>query len=98
MSWPLKRTILALVGLATLTVTVLATLATVTKLPGEEKTPAGTRRDTALYLTMRDGVQIAVDVWLPQDYQTGNGCRSFSEPRATGVTASLAGPTDSRWR
>lgn len=67
----LKRVILALVGLAALTVTVLATLVTVTKLPGEEKTPAGTRRDTALYLTMRDGVQITVDVWLPQDYQAG---------------------------
>jgi predicted acyl esterase len=38
---------------------------------GEGKTPAGARRDTPLYVTMRDGVQIAVDVWLPQDYQAG---------------------------
>jgi putative CocE/NonD family hydrolase len=71
MSRPLKRVILALMGLAALTVAGLATLATVTKLPGEEKTPAGIRRDAALYLTMRDGVQVAVDVWLPQDYQPG---------------------------
>ena len=54
-----------------MTATVLAILATFTKLPGEEKTPAGVRRDTALYIKMRDGVQIAVDVWLPQDYQAG---------------------------
>ena len=68
---PLKHIIIALVGLAGLTVAVLAMLAALTKLPGEEKTPAGFRRDIALYVTMRDGVQIAVDVWLPQDYQAG---------------------------
>jgi putative CocE/NonD family hydrolase len=67
----LRRVVLGLVGLATLTAGVLATLATVTKLPGEEKTPSGVRRDTAFYVPMRDGVQLAVDVWLPQDYQTG---------------------------
>ena len=67
----LKRVVLGLVGLAALTASVLAILATTTKLPGEEKTPAGLRRDTALYIKMRDGVQIAADVWLPQDYQVG---------------------------
>jgi hypothetical protein len=67
----LKRVVLGLLGLAALTASVLAILATFTKFPGEEKTPAGVRRDTALYITMRDGVQIAVDVWLPQDYQAG---------------------------
>lgn len=41
MSHWLKRVILALVGLVVLTVTVLAMLATLTKLPGEEKTAAG---------------------------------------------------------
>jgi putative CocE/NonD family hydrolase len=46
-------------------------LAAVTKLPGEAKTRAGTPRDTALYIKMRDGVQIAADIWLPQDYQAG---------------------------
>ena len=67
----LKRVVLGLVGLAALTASVLAILATTTKLPGEEKTPAGIRRDTALYIPMRDGVQIAADVYLPQDYQAG---------------------------
>jgi putative CocE/NonD family hydrolase len=66
-----KRIVLGLVGLAVLTASVIAILATFTKLPGEEKTPAGVRRDTALYIKMHDGVQIAVDVWLPQDYQAG---------------------------
>jgi putative CocE/NonD family hydrolase len=67
----LRRIVLGLVGLAALIASVLAILATFTRLPGEEKTPAGVRRDTALYIKMRDGVQIAVDVWLPQDYQVG---------------------------
>ena len=67
----LKSVILGLVGLAALIAGALVILATVTKLPGEEKTPAGIPRDTALYIEMRDGVQIAVDVWLPQDYQAG---------------------------
>ena len=67
----LRRIALQLVGLAALIASVLAILAILTKLPGEEKTPAGVRRDTALYIKMRDGVQIALDVWLPQDYQAG---------------------------
>ena len=71
MSRWLKNLVLGLVGLAVLTMGALAILAKVTKLPGEELTPAGVRRDTALYIKMRDGVQIAADVWLPQDYQAG---------------------------
>jgi len=71
MSRWLKRIVFGLVGLAVLIAGVLAILATVTKLSGEEKTPSGVRRDTALYLKMRDGVHIAVDVWLPQDYLAG---------------------------
>ena len=68
--WP-KRIAIGLVGLAVLIVSIVAFLAAFTKLAGEEKTPAGVHRDTALYIKMRDGVQIAVDVWLPQDYQAG---------------------------
>jgi uncharacterized protein len=71
MSRWLKNVVLGLVGLAVLTLGALAILATLTKLPGEESTPAGVRRDTASYIKMRDGVQIAADVWLPQDYQAG---------------------------
>jgi uncharacterized protein len=71
MSRWLKRISLGLVGFAALTAGALAILAAVTKLPGEEKTPAGLRRDTALYIRMHDGEQIAADVWLPQAYQAG---------------------------
>ena len=71
MSRWLKSVVLALVGLAALVAGVIVMLARFTKLPGEEKTPAGTPRDTALYIKMRDGVEIAADVWLPQDYRTG---------------------------
>ncbi|HET6175431.1 MAG TPA: CocE/NonD family hydrolase [Candidatus Sulfotelmatobacter sp.] len=38
-----------------------------TKLPGEEMTPAGIRRSTSAYVKMRDGVEIAVSVKLPAD-------------------------------
>jgi putative CocE/NonD family hydrolase len=71
MSQWLKRVVIGLVGLAALIASLFAILATFTKLPGEEKTSAGVRRDTALYIKMRDGVQIAADVWLPHDYQVG---------------------------
>lgn len=57
-----------LVGLAAL---VVAIAATVTKLPGERATPSGEIRNQAVYITMRDGVKIAVDVWLPADYAGG---------------------------
>ena len=42
------------------------------RLPGEELTPSGTRRDTAVYVTMRDGVEIALDVWLPANHRAGD--------------------------
>jgi predicted acyl esterase len=41
-------------------------------LPGEELTPSGLRRDTAIYVTMRDGLEIAVDVWLPANHRQGD--------------------------
>jgi uncharacterized protein len=71
MSRWLKRIVLGLIGLAALVASAIAILAALTSLPGEEKTPAGVRRDTAWYVKMRDGVQIATDVWLPRDYQAG---------------------------
>jgi predicted acyl esterase len=37
------------------------------RLPGEEIVPAGYRRNVALYVVVRDGMQIAVDVWIPHD-------------------------------
>lgn len=68
----LKRVLLTFLALAALAVGALAILLTVTHLPGEEKTPARVRRNTALYIQMKDGVLIAADVWLPRDYQAGH--------------------------
>jgi uncharacterized protein len=42
------------------------------RLPGEETTPAGLRRDTSAYVRMRDGVEIAVEVLLPADHRQGD--------------------------
>lgn len=42
-------------------------LATVRAQDGGTQNPAGYPVNQALYLTMRDGVRIAVDVWLPAD-------------------------------
>jgi putative CocE/NonD family hydrolase len=50
---------------------VIAAAGFFTDLPGEELTPAGVPRLTSLYVPMRDGVRIAVDVWLPADYAPG---------------------------
>jgi hypothetical protein len=50
----------------------LVTLAVLTarlRIPGEDIVPAGYRRNQALYVKMRDGVEIAVDIWLPPDLQ-----------------------------
>jgi hypothetical protein len=41
------------------------------KLPGERMTAGGIRRSTLRYGKMRDGVEIAVSVWLPSDWQAG---------------------------
>jgi putative CocE/NonD family hydrolase len=35
--------------------------------PGDKKTPAGYTRNESRYLTMRDGVRIAIDLWYPAD-------------------------------
>ncbi|MFZ0138408.1 MAG: CocE/NonD family hydrolase [Candidatus Sulfotelmatobacter sp.] len=56
-------------GLAASAFVTLATLRT--KLPGEEITPAGIRRSASRYVTMHDGVEIAVSVYLPQDLTAG---------------------------
>jgi putative CocE/NonD family hydrolase len=55
-----------------LVIAVAVTLGTaLLKLPGEETTPAGMRRSSSTYLTMRDGVAIAVSVYLPSDLKAG---------------------------
>ena len=41
-----------------------------TRFPGERETPSGIKRITAHYVEMRDGVKIAIDVLLPENYQS----------------------------
>ena len=60
---------LAALGLASLAVTAFLTVRV--RLPGEETVPAGYRRNQAVYVPMRDGVEIAVDVWLPPELSAG---------------------------
>lgn len=67
----LRRISLAIVALATLTAGILLLLAAHVKLTGEETTPSGLRRNYSLYVKMRDGTRLAVDVWLPADYRAG---------------------------
>lgn len=51
-----------------LVISIVAIVATaLLKLPGEETTPAGMRRSSSRYLKVRDGVAIAVSVYLPSD-------------------------------
>jgi len=60
---------LAALGLASLAVTALLTARV--RLPGEERVPAGYRRNQAVYVPMRDGVEIAEDIWLPPELRAG---------------------------
>ena len=51
--------------------TSLAVATWLTKLPGEQMTPAGYRQSTSVYVPMRAGAEIAVSVILPPDLQPG---------------------------
>jgi predicted acyl esterase len=64
----MKQILPVLLGLVVSTAAVLTFLIMSVQSPGQELTPSGTRRDTAFYVTMRDGVQIAADLWLPPGY------------------------------
>jgi predicted acyl esterase len=97
MSKWLRRLVLGSAGLVVLTVGVLIILVTVTKLPGEEETPAGVRRNTAIYISMKDGVRIAADVWLPQDYKVGQRFPVLMQQHATDGMANLAGRSGCWW-
>jgi uncharacterized protein len=63
----LRRIGLTIVAIVVLSAIVVAVLTVRVKLPGEETVPAGLRRNQAVYVKMRDGVQIAADIWLPPD-------------------------------
>lgn len=69
-----NRAIRIVLGFCALCLTCVAITAFLTarvRLPGEEPVPAGYRRNEAIYVEMRDGVQIAVDIWLPPDLRAG---------------------------
>jgi hypothetical protein len=57
----------ALAGLTLLLVAAVLLAAALAKGPGDRTTPSGRKRNEALYLPMRDGVRIAIDVWYPED-------------------------------
>jgi uncharacterized protein len=66
-----------------------------TKLPGEEMTPTGVRRASSRYVKTRDGVEIAVSVYLPQELKASEKVpvlmrttRYWREPQI-GLTARL---------
>lgn len=67
----LLRPAAVLPALALLTATLLGLRAAAEEPAGRAMTPAGFPVNRALYLTMRDGVKIAVDVWLPADLAAG---------------------------
>lgn len=50
---------------------VLAGSSVLTKVPGEEIMADNVKRNTAVYVKMSDGTQIAVDVWLPPQMKAG---------------------------
>lgn len=66
----LSRVLHSLLGLVLLSLLVLLGAGLLTRLPGEE-TVAGERRNQARYVTMQDGVKIAVDTWLPPNFEAG---------------------------
>lgn len=52
-------------------ITTIAFYSNFAKTPGEKQTPAGYLRNQSHYVTMPDGIQIAVDIWLPADLAAG---------------------------
>lgn len=62
---------LAVGGLLGVALVAAVVLGSTVRLPGEAVTPAGIARNTSHYVVMRDGVNIAVDVWLPADLAAG---------------------------
>jgi hypothetical protein len=66
-----RRVSLGIVGLGIVAAVVVALATAMVKLPGEEMTPAGVRRASSRYVNMRDGVELAVSVYLPADLKAG---------------------------
>lgn len=67
----LRRTSLIALAAIALTATIILIRAMSITLPGEEITPAGYVRNSSLYLEVRDGTKIAVELWFPADLKPG---------------------------
>ncbi|HPV75316.1 MAG TPA: CocE/NonD family hydrolase, partial [Gemmatimonadaceae bacterium] len=67
----LKRIVLGIVGLVVGLVVAVLVLAAMARDAGDVRVPAGMRRNQALYVPMRDGEQIAIDVWYPATLASG---------------------------
>ena len=67
----LKRLAVVALMLVAFAVVAVGGLAAVAKDAGDAVVPAGFRRNQALYVPMRDGTQIAIDVWFPATLAAG---------------------------
>lgn len=67
----LKRLLLGALAVLVLLVIGVRVLAMTARDAGDALVPAGVRRNQALYVPMRDGVHIAIDVWLPATLAAG---------------------------
>lgn len=65
----LQKALFGLLGLLGLAVIIVIVAGLSYRNPGDAFVPAGWERNEAHYLTMRDGVRIAADVWYPADLQ-----------------------------
>jgi putative CocE/NonD family hydrolase len=77
---------LVFLGLCLGILTILAVLA---KPAGQKETPAGYTRNEAHYVTMRDGVRIAIDVWYPADLAPGQKVPTVLRPTRYGRAFAL---------
>lgn len=67
----LKRIAVAVVALIAVLVAGVWILAMTARDAGDAVVPAGMKRNEPLYVPMRDGVRIAIDVWYPADLAAG---------------------------
>ena len=68
---PQWRLAIAFVAAAVIAVIAILAAAGLARIPGEEITPSGLKRNQALYVAMEDGAAIAIDIWLPEGHAPG---------------------------
>lgn len=87
----LKKLGLAIGGLLGVAIIVLFILGQIWDAPGDELTPAGCKRNSAHYIEMADGVEVAVELWLPESLAIGARIPAVVEGtrywRAMGLTS-----------